>query len=53
MYFYTITHDADGWRARFFYNRELIWWTEGYVRREGAENAIRALRQHAATAPLL
>jgi len=52
MYFFRITADNDGYRARFYYNQELIWWTEGYTRRAGAENAITAARQHAATAPL-
>jgi len=52
MYFFRITHDRDGYRARFYYNDELIWWTEGYVNQQGAENAIRALRLHAASAPL-
>lgn len=52
MYYFRITHDVDGYRARFYYNDELMWWTEGYVRIAGAENAIQALRLHAATAPL-
>jgi uncharacterized protein len=52
MYYFRITHDQDGYRARFYYNRELIWWTEGYVHRAGAEDAIRALRAHAASAPM-
>lgn len=52
MHYFRITHDRDGWRARFYYNHELMWWTEGYVHRAGAENAIAALRKHAATAPL-
>jgi uncharacterized protein YegP (UPF0339 family) len=52
LYYFRITSDKDGYRARFYYNQELIWWTEGYVRRAGAENAIRAMRGHAASAPL-
>jgi uncharacterized protein len=52
MYYFRITQDGDGFRARFYYDSELIWWTEGYVRRAGAENAIKALRLHAAAAPL-
>jgi uncharacterized protein YegP (UPF0339 family) len=52
-YHFKITQDNDGWRARFYYNQELIWWTEGYSRIAGAENAILAMRQHAANAPLL
>ena len=30
-YYFTIEYDRDGWRARFWYNDELIWWTEGYA----------------------
>jgi uncharacterized protein YegP (UPF0339 family) len=52
MHFFRITLDGDGYRARFYYNNELIWWTEGYRHRAGAENAIQALRLHAASAPL-
>ena len=52
MYYFRITNDGDGYRARFYYNQELIWWTEGYRNYAGAENAIQALRNHAATAPL-
>jgi uncharacterized protein YegP (UPF0339 family) len=52
MYYFRITHDGDGFRGRFYYNQELIWWTEGYTRRAGAENAIAAIRAHAASAPL-
>jgi uncharacterized protein YegP (UPF0339 family) len=52
MYYFTITRDGDGFRARFYYNQELIWWTEGYTRIAGAENAIRAIREHGSSAPL-
>jgi uncharacterized protein YegP (UPF0339 family) len=52
MYYFRITHDEDGYRARFYYQGELMWWTEGYSRRDKAENALRAIRAYAATAPL-
>lgn len=54
QYFFQITHDRDGWRARFYgaYGRELIWWTEGYVRQQDAANAVAIMRQQAAGAPL-
>ena len=52
MHYFTITLDKDGYRGRFYYNSELMWWTEGYSSRANAENAIRALRTHAASAPL-
>ncbi|MGI8729983.1 MAG: DUF1508 domain-containing protein [Solirubrobacteraceae bacterium] len=56
QYYFTIRQDENGnYRARFWgnYGRELIWWTEGYYGRSGAENAIRIMRAQAATAPLL
>ena len=52
MYYFTITHDRDGWRARFYYSGELMWWTEGYSSEAGARNAIQSLRVQAAAAPL-
>lgn len=51
--YYKITLDGDGYRARLYSNNgQLVWWTEGYSSRAGAENAIQLNRQHAATAPL-
>lgn len=38
---FTIKLDKDGYRARLWSAGDLIWWTEGYTRKEGAENAIR------------
>jgi uncharacterized protein YegP (UPF0339 family) len=38
---FTITRDKDGYRARLWSGSDLIWWTEGYERKVGAENAIR------------
>jgi uncharacterized protein YegP (UPF0339 family) len=40
MYF-TIKLDKDGWRGRLYSSSDLIWWTEGYVKKESAENAVR------------
>lgn len=51
-YYFTIKHGSGGWRGRFYYNGELIWWTEGYVHYAGAKNALDAIRAYAATAPL-
>jgi uncharacterized protein YegP (UPF0339 family) len=56
QYYFTIRQDINGeYRARFWgnYGRQLIWWTEGYSSRSGAENAIRIMRAQAATAPTL
>lgn len=39
--FFTITKDRDGYRARLYSGNQLIWWTEGYVNKSGAQNAIR------------
>ncbi len=38
---FTIDLDKDGYRARLWSGSDLIWWTEGYERKEGALNAIR------------
>ena len=55
QYYFTITADRDGYRARFYGNfgRRLIWWTEAYERRQQAVEAIGYLRSNATTAPLL
>jgi uncharacterized protein YegP (UPF0339 family) len=46
--YFTIRHDADGYRARFYgSNGELVWWTEGYSRKEGAQHAIALLKVYA------
>jgi uncharacterized protein YegP (UPF0339 family) len=51
MHYFTITQDRDGYRARFYYNGELMWWTEGYSSLANAQNAIDSLRANAGTAP--
>jgi uncharacterized protein YegP (UPF0339 family) len=51
MYF-TIKRDRDGYRARLWSNSELIWWTEGYARKAGAENAIRIAKQTNSLTPV-
>lgn len=56
QYYFTITRDQNGYyRARFYgnYGRELIWWTEGYANRSGAQNAINIMRSNAAAASTL
>ena len=54
-YYFYITHDRDGYRARVYSwnNDELIWWTEGYVRRADAEHAVNVMQTFAAASPLL
>lgn len=52
MYF-TIKRDRDGYRARAFgANHELVWWTEAYTSKAGAQHAIELLQRDAATAPV-
>lgn len=51
MYF-TIRKDSDGYRARLYSGSDLIWWTEGYVRKAGAENAIRIARSTSNATPI-
>jgi uncharacterized protein YegP (UPF0339 family) len=51
--YYTITPASGGWRARLFgANHELVWFTEVYTYRAGAEHAIALARAHAAAALL-
>jgi uncharacterized protein YegP (UPF0339 family) len=50
-HYYTITRDRDGFRARFYYGGELMWWTEGYSRIEKAQNAIDSIRHNGGSAP--
>ena len=53
MAYFTIRKDRDGYRARLYANNnELVWWTEGYVRKAGAENAIRIARETSNRTPI-
>jgi len=38
--------------AKFKYNNEVIFWTEGYASRAGAKNAIESIVEHGPDAPL-
>lgn len=49
---FTVKKDADGWRARLYSGSDLIWWTEGYVRKQGAENAVRIAMTTNANTPV-
>jgi len=52
MYFKIVTA-SGGYRAHIYAaNHELVWWTEVYVRRAGAENAIALVRNGASGAPV-
>jgi uncharacterized protein YegP (UPF0339 family) len=37
--------------AKFKYNGELIWWTEGYSSKSGAQNAIDSILKNGPGAP--
>lgn len=50
MYF-TIDRASGGYRAHAYSsNGELVWWTEVYVHKAGAQNAIALMQRHAAGA---
>ena len=52
MYF-TIERASGGFRGRAYgANHELVWWTEVYVSKSGAQNAINMLKTGAASAPV-
>jgi uncharacterized protein YegP (UPF0339 family) len=38
--------------ARFKYNSEIIFWTEGYTSKESARNAIESIRKNGPGAPV-
>lgn len=51
--YFTIEPASGGYRARFFgANNELVWLTEVYVRKAGAQAAIAFARAHAPSAPV-
>ncbi len=44
---FVITKSANGeYRAYFNYNKEKIFWTEGYSSKAGAQNAIDSIRKN-------
>jgi uncharacterized protein YegP (UPF0339 family) len=52
MYF-TIETASGGYRARAFgRNHELVWLTEVYVRKAGAQHAIDLMKTYAPRAPV-
>jgi uncharacterized protein YegP (UPF0339 family) len=42
---------AGEFRARFKYNSEIIFWTEGYTSKAGAQNAIDSIKKNGPDAP--
>jgi uncharacterized protein YegP (UPF0339 family) len=53
MAYFKIVRRAGGYRGQYWAGGNLVWWTETYVRKAGAEAAIASLRRNAATAPLV
>jgi uncharacterized protein YegP (UPF0339 family) len=50
---FTITKDRDGYRARLYAsNGQLVWWTEGYVNKVSAQNAIAIAKQTNGSTPV-
>jgi uncharacterized protein YegP (UPF0339 family) len=50
--YFTIERASGGFRAHFYgANDRLVWWTEVYARKEGAQEAIRFDKTYAAGAP--
>lgn len=43
---------AGEYVAKFKYNSEVMFWTEGYSSRSGAKDAIESLRKNGPGAPL-
>ncbi|GAM00205.1 MULTISPECIES: YegP family protein [Sphingomonas] len=43
---------AGEYVAKFRYNSELIWWTEGYASKAGARNAIESILKNGPNAPI-
>lgn len=50
MALFRIVRASGGYRAQFWSGGNLVWWTEVYVRREGAQNAIDTIRWHGSSA---
>jgi uncharacterized protein YegP (UPF0339 family) len=44
-------NESGDYVAKFKYNGDLIWWTEGYSSKSGAQNAIDSILKNAPGAP--
>lgn len=44
--------DGGQFRAYFYHNKEAIFWTETYTRRDAARNAIQSILKNGPTAPI-
>ena len=50
---FKIVRARGGYRAQYWSGGNLVWWTEVYVHKAGAENAIASIRRNAGSALLL
>jgi uncharacterized protein YegP (UPF0339 family) len=50
--YFEIVRASGGYRAHYWSGGNLVWWTEVYVHKAGAQNAIASLKANAATAPV-
>ena len=49
---FVIRRSANGeYRAYFEYNKEKVFWTEGYSSKSGAKNAIESIKKNGPGAP--
>lgn len=53
MSYFKIVQASGGYRAQFWSGGNLVWWTEVYVGKAGAQNAIDAIRRHGGSAQQL
>lgn len=52
MAYFEIVRATGGYMGRFWSGGNIVWWTEIYVHKAGAQNAIATLKAHAPTAPV-
>ena len=52
MAYFEIVRASGGYRAHYWSGGNLVWWTEVYVSRAGAENAIASIKRGGGSAPV-
>jgi uncharacterized protein YegP (UPF0339 family) len=50
---FSIDQARGGFRAHYWSGGRLVWWTEVYERKAGAQNAIDSIKRNAASAPVV
>jgi len=53
MSYFKVVPASGGYRAQFWSGGNLVWWTEVYVSKWGAQNAIDAIRRDGGSAKLI